>query len=163
MLTRYRTLQRAVRNGLYRKNDPGRNEGDFSDGENLHLRQDQHAVRQQERRSDSGAICGNFEAPPRNGRACFRAKGTKFLLCLPGADAQAVTELYKTLQDAAATVRNNPINALESSKHQCRGKLVLYNDPTQYGTEENVRLPAAYFQTCAAGDNRKIRREDRET
>lgn len=106
----------------------------------------------------------------------FRIGGTKFLLCLPGADAKEVSELYKALQNAAryeiavdsitiplrlaggafvmeerftgsvAAIQNNLTSALERSKQEHHGKLVFYNDPLLYGAEENLQLLAAIHQ-----------------
>ena len=106
----------------------------------------------------------------------FRIGGTKFLLCLPEANAEEVSSLYKTLQDAAryeigvdsitiplrlacgafimderftggvAAIQNNLTSALERSQQDYHGKIVLYNDPVLYGAEENLQLLAAIHQ-----------------
>ena len=106
----------------------------------------------------------------------FRIGGTKFFLCLPQGSAMDVAELYKALQNAAryeimvdsiaiplrlaggafvmdecftggvAAVQNNLTNAMERSKQEYHGKLVFYNDPVLYGTEENLQVLAAIHQ-----------------
>lgn len=106
----------------------------------------------------------------------FRIVGTKFFLCLPDVTAAEVAKLYKALQNAAryeimvdsitiplrlaggafvmdehftggvAAIQNNLTSALERSKQEYHGKLIFYNDPVLYGTEENLRLLAAIHQ-----------------
>lgn len=111
----------------------------------------------------------------------FRKEGTKFFLCLPGMNAQEVSKLYKALQNAAryeivvnsiaiplrlaggafvmdehftggvAAIQNNLTNALDRSKQEYHGKIVFYNDPVLYGTEENLQLLAAIHQDAVTG------------
>jgi len=106
----------------------------------------------------------------------FRIGGTKFFLCMPEITACEVAKLYKALQNAAryeivvdsitiplrlaggafvmdegftggvAEIQNNLTSALERSKQEYHGKLIFYNDPVLYGTEENLRLLAAIHQ-----------------
>lgn len=106
----------------------------------------------------------------------FCSEGTKFLLCLPGMNAQEISKLYEALQNAAryeitvnsitiplrlaggafivdghfaggvAAIRNNLTNALERSNQEYHGKIVFYNDPALYGARENLKLLAAIHQ-----------------
>ncbi len=115
----------------------------------------------------------------RRGRV-FRMDGTKFFLCLPGMEAQEVSQLYKALQSAAshkialdsmviplrlaggafimdaqftggvAAVRNNLTRALERSKQEFHGRLSFYNDPVPDGMDGDFRLLAAIHQDAVA-------------
>ena len=106
----------------------------------------------------------------------FRMGDTRFFMCLPDMKAEEISELYKTLQNAArneimiglitiplhleggafvmdehftgggATVRNNLISALERSKQEYHGKLIFHNDSVPGWTEDNLRLLAAIHQ-----------------
>ncbi len=110
----------------------------------------------------------------------FRMGGTKFLLCMPEMGAQAVSELYKSLQsaagheitidsmviplrlaggaflmdaqftDGAVAVRNNLTHALERSKQEWHGRLIFYNDPVLNGMVGDFQLLAAIHQDAVA-------------
>lgn len=106
----------------------------------------------------------------------FRTEGAKFLLCLPDVDAPEAAKIYKAMQNAArhrikvnaiaiplrlacgafvadehfdcgaAVIRNNMIQALERSKQERHGRIVFYNDPALYGTQENLELLTTIHQ-----------------